>query len=88
MVPPDQLQHRDIGNKTHTGMGRGRGLGSWGECRDIVLKAEILMLVLYFPQTHDLLKDSALSATVVSHLKQGNDRLSEERKLFKGIVWI
>ncbi|KAI9537034.1 hypothetical protein NQZ68_029162 [Dissostichus eleginoides] len=37
-------------------------------------------------ETHDLLKDLALSATVASHLKQRNDRLSEEGKLFKGIV--
>lgn len=52
------------------------------------LKAQTSVFVLYFPQTHDLLKDSALSATVASHLKQRNDRLSEEGKLFKGIVWI
>ena len=55
---------------------------------DIRLKAQTSVLVLYFPQTHDLLKDSALSATVASHLKQTHDRLSEEGKLFKGIVWI
>ena len=59
-----------------------------GETRDIYLKAQTSVLVLYFPQTHDLLKDSALSATVASHLKQTHDRLSEEGKLFKGIVWI
>lgn len=53
-----------------------------------VLKAQTSALVLYFPQTHDLLKDSAPSATVASHLKPRHDRLSEEGKLFKGIVWI
>lgn len=52
------------------------------------MKAQTSVLVLYFPQTHDLLKDLALSATVASHLKQRNDRLSEEEKLFKGMVWI
>lgn len=59
-----------------------------GNSRDTGLKAQTSVLVLYFPQTHDLLKDSALSATVASHLKQRNDRLSEEGKPFKGIVWI
>lgn len=59
-----------------------------GNNRDVGLKAQTSVLVLYFPQTHDLLKDSAPSATVASHLKQRNDRLSEEGKLFKGIVWI
>lgn len=45
------------------------------------LKAQTSVLVLYFPQTHDLLKDLVLSAAVASHLKQRNDRLSEEGKL-------
>ncbi len=57
-----------------------------GNIRDTDLKAQTSLLVLYFPQTHDLLKDSAPSATVANHLKQRNDRLSEEGKLFKGIV--
>lgn len=51
-------------------------------------RAQTSELVLYFPQTHDLLKDLALSAAAASHLKQTNDRLSEEGKLFEGIVWI
>lgn len=73
---------RDFGNKTQQ--------RQWkrDNNRDIGLKAQTSVLVLYFPQTHDLLKDSALSATVASHLKQRNDRLSEEGKLFKGILWI
>lgn len=70
------LCHKDTGNETAVGRGNNRDIG---------LKAQTLVCVLYFPQTHDLLKDSALSATVASHLKQRNDRLSEEGKLFKGI---
>lgn len=51
-------------------------------------KAQTSGPVLYFPQTHDLLKDLAPSAAVANHLKQRNDRLSQEGKLFWGIVWI
>lgn len=51
---------------------------------DIGSKAQTSLLVLYFPQTHDLLKDSAPPATVASHLKQRSDRLSEEGKSIRG----
>lgn len=75
--------HKDIGSETQQNQ-EGKGGNIW----DIGLKAQTSALVLYFPQTHDLLKDSAPSAPVASHLKPRHDRLSEEGKLFKGIVWI
>lgn len=65
-----------------------------GTNTDVEFKAERSGLVLYFPQTHDLLKDLALSAAVANHLKQRNDRLSQEGKLSwrrgkgGGVVWI
>lgn len=55
-----------------------------GNNTDVDFKAQTSGLLLYFPQTHDLLKDLAPSATVANHLKQRNDRLSQEGKPFWG----
>ncbi|TNN33452.1 hypothetical protein EYF80_056384 [Liparis tanakae] len=62
-------------------------MGEEADRRDAGLKAPTSVFVLHF-QTHDLLKDSAPSASVADRPKQRNDRRSEEGKLFKGIVWI